>query len=106
MTSFKETVPDVGSEAPKTYTARSIERPMDGPETIGIPKLRLCQKPSSRPVNQRTITVITDNNNLVLDTTRNVSHRVPNRGNLLVNCRHQTLRAWSNAQGKMVYHGL
>ena len=32
--------------------------------------------------------MITNNNNFVLDVTRDVSHGVPNRGNLLINYRY------------------
>lgn len=37
---------------------------------------------------KHTITVIPDNNNFALDATRDIGHRVPNRGDLLINYRY------------------
>ena len=42
-------------------------------------------------VDRLTITVITHDNNFVLDVTRDVSHCVPYGGNLLINYRHSVL---------------
>ena len=51
-------------------------------------------------MDQHTIAVITNNDNLILDEARDVGHRVPNGCNLLIDCRHKTLRdrsrRWNN----------
>jgi len=59
---------------------------------MGIPKLHFVRNRRSRTVDQHTIAVVTDNDNFVLDVTRDVSHRVPNRCNLLINYQHSVLR--------------
>jgi len=37
-------------------------------------------------VDQHTIAMITNNDNLVFDVTGDAGHRIPNRGDLLINC--------------------
>ena len=49
--------------------------------------------------------MITDQDNFVLDVTRDAGHRVPNGGNLLINYRHSVLENRSHIEETMVYHG-
>lgn len=78
----------MGSEAPKTYALLV--------NYIHLPWTRVCghtqaallsETVHGRRVNRHTIAVVTNNDNLILDVARDVSHRVPNGRDLLINCR-------------------
>ena len=49
--------------------------------------------------------MITDHNDFVLDVTRYASHRVPNRGNLLINYRRSVLKNGLYTGEMRIYHG-
>lgn len=61
----------------------------------------VCNQTTGR----HTIAVITNHNDFVLDMTRYASHRVPNRGNLLINYGHSALENRLCAGGTMIHHG-
>ena len=70
-------------------------------ELRAYPSYASSENVHGRVVDKHTITVVADNDNLVLDVAGDVSHRVPNRGNLLIDYR----RSGRSSRGEIVvYH--